>query len=314
MKKDKINWFVIRLILIFVFIFVSCGPRPEVEEPASYPQNSVTDIAYLVLEKNGQPYIMASGSLANKEQGLFRTAKHFTDEFRPLGTDSCKVFFNGKVYTAELARVPSSRDAAVIRISSPFDPEDFPEPSPIAGKQPELGDTVRIKGAHPHAYWVREANKSEGFPDNVVEIFEKYYGVIMKDPTMETQVVLDDLGGKVVKPDPESVRKNPFFSDEMKEGMLEFENDKYMKVLMRRDHKFSFGGLSGGLAVNDRGEVIGVITAQDIYRFEFDKNGLFVDPNSGHVAAVVEKQLFDTIYITPIDSIADIEEYMRNLK
>lgn len=87
-----------------------------------------------------------------------------------------------------------------------------------------------------------------------------------------------------------------------------------MKVVMKRDHKFSFGGLSGGVALNDRGEVVGVITAQDIFRFELDENGFFFDPGSGKIGVEIKKQFFDTIYVTPIDSIKDMDAYVANLK
>ncbi|OGM98788.1 MAG: hypothetical protein A2817_00245 [Candidatus Yanofskybacteria bacterium RIFCSPHIGHO2_01_FULL_39_8b] len=295
------------------FIFSSCGADPELKKGKTFNQDFTSDAAYLVLEKNDKPYIMASGFLVNKKSGIFITAKHFTDEFRPLGADSCKVFFNGKAYMAELTRVPPTKDMAAIKISSPFNFHDFPEPMPRINKRPKTGEKVYIRGFHPHAYRIRERNKFEGFPDKVVPVFENYYGQIMKDLTKETQVVFDNLEGRAAESDPDSVRKNRFLSDKQKKELLKFENDNFIKIVMARDHKFSFGGLSGGLAVNDRNEVIGVITAQDIFRFEFDEHGLFFDPRSSY-APVIVKQFFDTLYITPIEFMADIETYVETIK
>ena len=306
-----------KMIVVFLFSFsFACSPPSELNrnkyrEENSFPQDFKSTGAYLVLEWNSKkPFIMASGSLVNREKGIFLTAKHFSDAFGLLGVDYCKVFFNGKVYKAVLVKVPPIRDAALIKLASSFSVKDFPEPLPVASENPKPGDRVYVRGFHPHAHGIREKNKEEGFPDKEISIFETYYGQVVKDLSKESQVVFDNLEGTVVKPDPGALLKNPFLTDELKKGLLEFENDKYLKVIMTRDHKFSFGGLSGGEALNEKGEVVGVITAQDIFRFEFDEHGLFFIPGVG-VGAIVKKQLFDTIYITPIESIKDLEQYIK---
>ncbi|MDP3792959.1 MAG: hypothetical protein Q8Q89_04525 [bacterium] len=309
-------------VLIFCAIYSSaCDPPPdanrnEYREESRFPQDFKTTGAYLVLEWNGRkPWVMASGNLVDREKGIFRTAKHFTDEFGKLGLDYCKVFFNGKVYRANLVRVPPLRDAALIKIFSSFSPDDFPKLLPVAKEIPKFGDKIYIQGFHPHLYKIRKINEEEGFSDKMVPIFETYYGVVDKDLNRETQVVFDDLEGRVIRPDPESVFKNKFLTAEQKKDLLEVENDKYTKVLMKRDHKFSFGGLSGGVALNDRGEIVGVITAQNPLKFEYDKHGFFFIPGEGQVEITeIKKQLWDTIYITPINSIKDLNEYIKNSK
>ena len=63
------------------------------------------------------------------------------------------------------------------------------------------------------------------FPGDEISIFETYYGQVVKDLSKESQVVFDNLEGTVVKPDPGALLKNPFLTDELKKGLLEFEND-----------------------------------------------------------------------------------------
>lgn len=301
---------------LVVMICIGCEPPPLVQK-GEYPQDFKTNVAFLVLEWGGRkPHILASGYLADRDKGIFYTAKHFTDTFEPLGYRSCRVFFNGKIYEAELVRVPPLRDAALIKIVTSFSPSEFPELMKIVPKPPEIGDEVYIRGFHPHSFAVRGLNQLDGFPDKVVPIFENYYGQVTKDLSKESQVVFDNLKGTVAKADPESIRNNRILDKDQKRELLKYESDEYIKVSMARDHRFSFGGLSGGLAVNSRDEVIGVITAQNPVKFEFDHDGLFFDPSSNtlQVALTVKKQIFDTIYITPIQSISDLDDYIRNLK
>lgn len=312
---------ILPLIFLFCGLLIACNPPPELNrneyrEENRFPQDFKGTGAYLVLEWNGKsPHIMASGNLINREKGIFRTAKHFTDAFGSLGVDYCKVFFNGKVYRATLIRVPPIRDAALIKLLPPFDVDDFPELLPVASEMPKLGDKIYVQGFHPHAYSIRQANKTEGFPDKEINIFETYYGQVVKDLSKESQVVFDNLEGIRVMPNLEAILKNKLLDDEQKKAYLELENDRYIKVLTARDHKFPFGGLSGGVALNDKGEAFGVITAQDIFRFELDEHGLFSMPGGGEVSVIeIKKQFWDTIYITPLDSIKELDEYVKDIR
>ena len=283
---------------ILVMIVVACfGCKPsDVEKPMSYNQPFVSDVAFLVIEWGGKPQVMASGFLADKDDGEFFTAKHFSDGLKEMEIDSFKLFFNGKVYDAELAQVSYVHDVTVVRITSPFLPEDFPDPSPVARQRPKPGETVYIRGFHPHAYRVRQENKSDGFPDVVIGVLRDYYRFFTQDPRKESQIVFHNLESEVVPHDP-----NPLFKD-----ALQYENESFIKVLMARDHKISFGGLSGGMVVNEDGEWVGIITAQDIYRFEYGDDGMLVNPRS---IRRVTNQLFDTIYVTPVENFLDLYEY-----
>jgi len=288
------------VIYFSVIVVYGCAP-PEERLPTFYNQPLVTETAFMVIERGGLPMIMASGSLENKEEGLFSTAKHFTDELNAMGINRFKIFFNSKIYDAELARVSYLHDATLVRIVSPFSPENFMDPRPIATERPKIGQKVYLKGFHPHPFRIRQENEAEGFPDTVMDVLTDYYGVVMFDPRKETQIVFDNLEGEVIPYDP-----NPLVSN-----AKEYENEGFIKVRMARDHKFSFGGLSGGMVMDETGEVVGIITAQDIYRFEFDERGRFVDPDENVGVKVVTGQFFDTIYVTPMDSISDLYEYAR---
>lgn len=309
-----------KLIFLAVgFLIVACNPPPyrnKYGENNFYPQDFRSDVAYLVLEwAERKPHIMASGYLADQVKGIFYTAKHFTDDFGALGPDYCKVFLNGKVYTAKLMKVSPIRDTALIRISSYFSPDELPKPSPVSPSEPKIGDSLYVQGMHPHSYQIREENESEGFPDKIIPIFETYYGQVMKDKSRESQVVFDNLEGKRVKPDPDSIRKDRWLSDEQKKILLEYENSLYIKILVVRDHKFSFGGLSGGVALNSNKEIVGAITAQNPLRFEYDEHGFFFIPGEGPVEiADIKKQLFDTIYVTPIWAVKDLQRFIEEAK
>ncbi|OGN07675.1 MAG: hypothetical protein A3B86_02450 [Candidatus Yanofskybacteria bacterium RIFCSPHIGHO2_02_FULL_38_22b] len=309
-KKKIFRW----LVFIAAWLMVACGPPRlinEYKEGGYYPQEFKTNLAFLALEwAERQPYIVASGSLADRERGIFYTAKHFTDEFGTFGPDYCKVFFNGKVYTARVVKVPPIRDAALIRIDSFFSSRDFPELLLVAKERPKVGDRVFIKGIHPHPHGIRALNEADGFPDRVIDIFRTYYGKVQRDLTKESQVVIDELEGIVVKPDPAAIIKDDKLSDEIKSILLQHENESYIKVKMARDHRFSFGGLSGGVAANDRGEVFGVITTQNPFRFERDESSFFFVQNHSQEGGTV-KRVFDTIYVTPNEDIKELLKFVE---
>lgn len=290
-------------------------PVNKYRENNFYPNDSRLNVAYLVIEwAEKKPMVMASGFLASKEKGIFYTAKHFTDVFGRFGPDYCKVFFNGKVYEARVMKVPPLSDAALIRITSSFSQDDLGEPLLFAAEASEYGDTLYVQGLHPHKYLIRQLNAKDGFPDKAIDIFETYYGQKIKDPAKETQIVFDNLKGTVVMPDPESVRSNKLLPEDVRKATLEYENDSYIKIITERDHRFSFGGLSGGAAINAKGELVGVITAQDPMKFEFDSDGFFFDPDSKEFSLGISKQIFDTIYITPMRAIRDLNKFVEEAR
>ena len=310
-----------RTLSVLLLLAVSACNPPPVEnvyrKEGRFPGEVDVPVAFLVSEWAGKPRIMASGWLIDGGNGALFSAKHFTDTLMnqviELGANECKVFLGGKVYSCIVVQVPPLRDAVVLKIIGPFVQTGLPTPYKIATTKLKVGDKVFIQGFHPHSSEITKSNLTDGFEDLNVPILKTFYELREADLAKQREVVFDTLEGKRVKPDPDSVRKNPALSDEVKKEALEYENDSYIKVVMKRDHKFSFGGLSGGVALNEKGEAVGIITAQDILRFEYDEDGFFVDP-FGHTIFIVKKQLFDTIYITPIESVMDLYDYARQMK
>lgn len=310
-----------KIIAISLLLVVSaCGP-PSVENPYRkenrFPGGINVPVAFLVSEWAGKSRILASGWLIDGGNGTLFSAKHFTDVFLnntiELGANECKVFLSGRIYTCIVVQVPPLRDAVVLKILGPFNRTELPKPYKISTTKLKIGDGVFIQGFHPHSAEITKSNMADGLNDLIVPILKTFYELREADSSRQREVVFDNLEGRVVKPDPEAVRKNPFLNDHEKKALLEFENGAYIKVVMARDHKFSFGGLSGGVMLNEKGEAVGVITAQDILRFEYDEQGFFIDPDSGKRIDVFKKtkQFFDTIYVTPLESISDLTDYAR---
>lgn len=311
-----------KVLAVFVLLAIYACDSPPNENSyrreGSYPSNINVPVAFLVSEWAGKPRVLASGWLIDGGNGTLFSAKHFTDVLMSntieFGANECKVFLNGKVYPCAVVQVPPLRDAVVLKILSSFNPENLPKPYKISSTKLKVGDKVFIQGFHPHSSDITKSNMAEGLRDLTVPILKTVYDLREADSSRQREVAFDNLEGKVIKPNPDFIRNNPLLSDDEKEGSLKYENGDYIKVLTNRDHKFSFGGLSGGVALNEKGEAVGIITAQDIFRFEYDKNGFFADPHSGVLIVSIKKQYFDTIYVTPIDSVKDLYDYARQIR
>ncbi|PIR88878.1 MAG: hypothetical protein COU07_04085 [Candidatus Harrisonbacteria bacterium CG10_big_fil_rev_8_21_14_0_10_40_38] len=315
--------FVLFPILALCFlILTSCKPPQEEKNTfrreGRFKGGLNVPVAFLVNELAGQPRILASGWLIEGSEGILFSAKHFTDDFMgktiELGKGECKAFIKNMVFNCSVLRVPPIRDAVVLELRGPQAYLDLlPKPYQISYEKINYGDTLVIQGLHPHPLFISELNESEGFKDYSIPILRDYYEARMADPAQQMEVVFDGrLKGIVVKPDPAAVLRNPLLSDEGKKAMLQYENDSYLKVIIDRDHKFSFGGLSGGVALKN-GKAVGVITAQDPFRFELDKKGFLFVPGQGRVFNI-KAQHFDVIYITPIGSVKELAEYGKRVK
>ena len=55
---------------------------------------------------------------------------------------------------------------------------------------------------------------------------------------------------------------------------------------------------------NSMGEIVGITTRQDVDRYEYDEEEF---KSKGFAEA---KNLWDTVYITPIESVADLRQYL----
>lgn len=288
------------LLLLFAS---SCGERPE-KPKNTYPHTApATPVALVVAEWNGRPHILASAFLVEREKGAFLTAKHFTDDLEALGGDTCRLFFNGKVFTARIAKLPPLRDAALLQISGDFDPASFPEPYKVSALEPRIGEKVFVLGLHPHPFWIREQNLKGGHGDTVIPILKNYYGMIEFDKNREMEIVSDRLEASVIE-----IQTKIKFGDE-EDAWTELRNsaNSYIRARTKLNHKFSFGGLSGGAVTNAAGELIGLITAEDPARLEFDENGRL----EGIDFSI--QIVFDTLYITPIEDLKDLYLYIQKL-
>ncbi|MDP3730989.1 MAG: hypothetical protein Q8R34_00635 [bacterium] len=236
-----------RLSLFLVLALSACGPRPS--EPNEYQQNGFyshpqalkTPVTLLVQERNGEPFYTASAFLIEKERGIFSTAKHFVEH---LGTEEFKIFCNGKVYQGLVMVTASTSDLAIVGIKDKFNPADLPEPSILAESSPGAGALVRVQGIHPHPPHLQ-------IDKILVEIMRGYYGMSWK----KNEFVFDDLEAKVSNPDKEVKNKD---IEGTPEGFGLISNT-YIEIITAEDHRWSFGGLSGGPVVDGNNEVVGIV-------------------------------------------------------
>ena len=291
--------------VVFMPLVLSCGrTQPLKTGITSYRQDFKTDMAWISLEWNGKLYGYGSGFLVDKEKGAFYTNKHVSDMFNTLGNGSHKIFFNGKVYNASIVKVLPLVDAALIKITDKFDPFEFPEPVVIATEKPDLGDLITIQGFHVHPHSIREWDKSQGFDYPIVPILDDYYHMGTKNLNKERQIVFEQLYSVVLGVD---VKYDVQFDDSPQSyaGLRE-EVNRYIYVKTFKNHMFSFGGLSGSAARNAEGKVMGIVTRQNPKEFVVDDDQ--TDKMGGYT---VLKQVFTSIYITPIESVDNLREYLK---
>ncbi|MDP2598903.1 MAG: trypsin-like peptidase domain-containing protein [Candidatus Liptonbacteria bacterium] len=302
------------VVLAAGFFIVGCrnAEPPDRKNAAigSYRQDLRTSTALLVVEWNGEPKLIGSGFLVEKEKGIFMTAKHVTDAAAKLrGDDKLKLFFNGAVYEVFVMKVLPVCDAVLVAISGKFDPSMFPAAYAAASSGARKGDVVYIQGFHWHPFAIRKLNDGDGAPDIVVPIMESYYQLISKDPARETEFVFDRLEGSVMKVGTKIEVENEDAADIRK---LAHDTNIYFQVRTKRNHRFSFGGLSGGPALNEKGEFAGVVTAEDVARWEPILPPS--DPRERKGTTFSIKSVADTLYVTPVSSVKDLLEYAHRAK
>src|SRR3989344_1721514 len=231
------------VMALFALFFLACDSRPtKTEKPNTYPhpKDLRTDIAWIVIEWNGKPKYggYGSGFLADKHSGSFYTNKHVSDMFDSFGSS------------------------------------EFPDPAPVAKEKVKKGDKVFVEGFHPHHYFFRESNRIEGgYNEKLVPIFKEYYNIDTKDLVREREVVFERISGVVVETDASVFLNQSGSSGSVVNRAREMAN-KYFMVKTDRDHKFSFGGLSGTAVKNIKGEIVGILTVEktDFKELENDED------------------------------------------
>ncbi len=307
MNKQFLRASLILLCSVFVF---SCRPGKNnannEKTPGIYPcpQGLKVDIAWIVLEWNGKPEYggYGSGFLVDKERGAFFTNKHVSDMFNALGKGSHKIFFNCKVYNVKTVQAAPLADTALVQITDPFDFSDFPDSAPFAKEKVKVGDKVVVEGYHPHPYFVRMSDKEEGYDFPLIPIFKSYYNLGTKDLEKEREVVFEKLEATVI-----AINQKIKVEDQgegIVQGIREDMN-LYIKIRTIKDHKFSFGGLSGTVVRNKKGETIGIFTAGP--QLEYDPETKTELPGGSFLA----KQVFKTALLTPIESVENLRLYLK---
>lgn len=302
-----------KVLLTFLLLAVSACNSPPVEnvyrKESRFPGGLNVPVAFLVNEWGGKPRVLASGWLIDGGNGTLFSARHFTDTFMndiiELGANECKVFLRGRIYTCITVLVPPLRDAVVLKLFGSFNLEELPKPYKISTTKLAVGDRVFVQGFHPHPFGVTRSNLADGLKDLIVPILKTFYELRGADLSRQKEVVFDSLEAVVVDINAH-IKVDHKESDLLEE--IKFQANKYIKVVTVRNHKFSFGGLSGGVAIriNDQGvlEAVGIITAERPERLEYDKKGQL---EGGSVHEIVS----DTLLITPIASVKDLYEYAR---
>jgi hypothetical protein len=316
-------------ISLFMFGCIDISENDDDNSNGVYALDPSIDTitAFLAIEWSGKPYIVASGFLIDKEKGVFLTAKHFTDSVGDLGANTCKLFFNGIVYDAYVIKVPPLRDAAAIRISGAFDSSRFPEPLPISKSNLEIGQDIMIEGYHIHSYRIRASNADDGLFNTLIPIMRDYYMIPMNDLRKESEVVFEILNGEITGLE-EKVNIKTENGGSWDQGLkdIRYESNTYIQVRTERNHKFSFGGLSGTVATTiEEGEkrIAGLITAEAMLRLDYDEDGFLVNPDDNNEPNENEDSnlrdatlttIADTISITPIGALNDLRDYVRSIR
>lgn len=305
------------LALSFWILTVSCKPPPVenvYRKESRFPDGIKASVALLTGEWAGKVRFIGSAWLIEGSRGGLFTAKHVIDSFFgkqiSLGGRECKIFLNSRVYDCVVDRIAPLRDAAVLRIADQFNAAELPRPYRIASEQIKVGDEVFVMGFHLHPQEITEANEKEGFRDTIVPIFRTFYEQRFGNQCGVSEIVFDVLKAKVVRINERVIVDKEQMDDPL--GKLKHLVNMYFRVVTERNHKFSFGGLSGGVAVrlNENGEpeAVGIITAEKPVELEYDEEGNLISPCG------VSPMVADTLVATPIESVADLVVYAKQMR
>ncbi|OGM99475.1 MAG: hypothetical protein A3B91_04165 [Candidatus Yanofskybacteria bacterium RIFCSPHIGHO2_02_FULL_41_29] len=293
------------IVLLLVWV-IGCGPKVEKVSGCgrsnTYDQNFKSDIAWVVLEWNCKPYGYGSGFLIDKEKGAFYTNKHVSNMFDALGKGSHKIFFNGKVYNAAIVRPHLLVDVALVKITDSFDFSEFPDTAPIADSEPITGDSVWIEGLHPHPLNVREADEADGFKFLALSVYKDHYRLSSKENEDKTEIVFEKFEALI-----EVADTNIKIGGQGQSMVQDIRNlsNLYMGIRTKKDHRFPFGGLSGTVVRNSKGETVGIMTGEST-EADYDKDKVQPLGNGYFVA----ERVYKMAAITPIKAVNDLKKYL----
>ncbi len=247
-----------RIIVVLLCLFVcACGPpedkRTLHQKAGTYPTEGdfrAEPVAAVVVERGGRFDVASTTGSAflvgPKESGRFATARHVV----ALDTEY-KLFFCGRVYKARRKLDAGVTDVGFLEIAENFDPSGFPEPYPLGGL-PNKGDRAFIRGIHMH----RESLQKD---KTIHRITGMYYGIkemeVVNGKLETKEFVYDNLPATVAETD--ALLRNSSVANRAR-GELDDVVQAIFSVKAAADHIISFGGLSGGPTVNERGELIGI--------------------------------------------------------
>ena len=242
-----------------------CGGGKAAREcgTPAYTQDFETPVGSIVVTWGNDIKGNASAFLVNRKKGIFMTADHVVDAMRKYSKSTAPLFFNGNVYTITVIKVLPLDDVALVQVTCSFDSVRSPEPFPLASAEVRIGDSLFVMGIHKHPHSIRAFNAKRGVADRVLPIIAEYFGIVMADPTRESEMVFDSLASVVGGLGIHAPSMDPANSPgaDALEVMRDTSN-AYIWTRTVRDHKFSFGGLSGGPVLNARGELVGVVTKE----------------------------------------------------
>lgn len=261
----------IGLVVSACLVLVSCGPpKPQqtiYQKERRYNQELTVNVALLVKEQNDtpvKPVGFCSGFLMDKSDGTFGSAKHCIG-----ATGRWKIFYGGRVYDGSVLSTPAVSDLVLIKVDGELEGlGGAPNPYlivPTVG----VGDRVFVRGIHPHPPEHQGGRQ-------IIPIWKEYYGIFWE----KNQLVFDNIEAVIV--DDRTLETGN------KLGLGGLSGDLasvYYKMRTVEDHRIPFSGLSGGPVVNERGELVGVVSWQkgEEEGFRFETKDYVIEGRTGKV-------------------------------
>lgn len=304
----------ILIVILLLFISLACSNIESESDivDCDFEQEISVPVGAIVIERNGIPYSMGSAFLIHKEDRRFVTNDHVIEITRLYPSVDMKLFFECKVYDITLERMASIHDAALVYIPNEADTRKWPTPYSLNRDSVMVGDKVNIQGVHRHFYLQHQRNIRWGYNDPAFFIRRDHYGWDRQpNPLSAWEFFFDDLEASVFEVD---ATKNVLYdkgviSRDMQQ--IRTATNRFFSVRTKRNHVESFGGLSGGVVINDNKEIVGIITLEEPQRWE--RQPLPGDPQDTtgtNLQTLVPVR--DVIAVTPATEVMEIFRYHQD--